>query len=310
MSATVRRLQRALREARRLSDASTKVLDATGGEECPELSDELLRYVRRVGYLLSLLSREMQATGGIVSGCDEPRDDDATEVINSANTFLSEFLGTHMPHFNISASCVGVMVRQCTPKYPFDVEDPFFIHEDHHATAVQLKRPLCQKSTEVIPPRAKITSLKGAATPMNSSSSSHVIPLQNSHDMHEAAQKQMIDEIKNAIREIKEGALSVSDIVNREKEHLEANAALLQRGVSRTTAQCRNMDRIGPASGGGLPLPRLLGRVPGAELFWSSFLLPLWSFIKQTLFILTIVGVTGGMMLMMLVTPKTYVYAR
>ncbi|AAZ11000.1 uncharacterized protein TEOVI_000325900 [Trypanosoma equiperdum] len=329
MTPAASRLRRALREARRLLE-EVKLSEDTAVGQCNQRQvTELLKYIKRIGFLLSLVKQEMQAnadnsdkretatTEVSLSGDDVGN---APTVVDAAEAFLSQFLDSYFPHLHVPVACVGLVARHRAPKQPFAVCEPFLIHEDSNApcvrASIQLEPSPTVKSSTTPAKMGQsgggdiaITNMAARSTNASSLISSSAFS-SAPQDADDAAQKQVINEINDAIREIKEGALRVSDIMNQEKGRLEENAALLQRGVDGTTSQCKKMDRVGSAFGGGPVLPHFLRALPGVEVFWDSILAPLWRIIAQAVFICAIVAVTGGTVMLMLVTPKSYVYER
>lgn len=123
----------------------------------------------------------------------------------------------------------------------------------------------------------------------------------------ETAEETVINDIKEAIHQMKEGALQMSAMMSQERPQLESAEALLSSGVSKGRKNLQELDKVSYLSGGGSAnvsggsIYRLFSAVPGMGLVWNSVLLPIWVFLKQVLFMMLIL-VTTGVMLVVIAT--------
>ncbi|CCD19437.1 hypothetical protein ERJ75_001046500 [Trypanosoma vivax] len=311
MNSRLSRLKCALSEAQLLFDAIQQEKVA-GKLNNSSKQGELLKCARRVGFLLSTIKEE-----GWSAATTKHLSCSVDTSVKAAEDFLGRLLDSHMLGQVVPTSCVGLIACVQSPKEPFSTTVPFVLHKDPRDVCVKAKifecqvnptpaRPACASSSAGACNSDAATHTNGAhlaAHCYDDKTARHSVP-------EEAAQQQVLDDITNFIRDMKGGALLMSDMIQQEKQQLEVNAALLQRGVDRTTAQSKNISKAGAAFGCSSSQPRFLNRLPGATVIWNSMLIPLWSAIKQAFFMFVIVAITGGMLMFMLVVPKTYVYAQ
>ncbi|KEG10441.1 hypothetical protein DQ04_03711030 [Trypanosoma grayi] len=305
MCACFVRLSRTLKEAQSIlggldENEDASVLDTRRAE--------LLKRIRRLGFLLSTGKQCLAAEEHL---CDEA----AASIVRSAEEFLTKFVSTHNQQCFIPVASVGLVCRQRWPTRPFAVSEPFLVHEDSRGVSVAARVLACAyHRDEPSTPRAAAPYERKCAAAAAAAACGVVTGVHGSKapilSATESVHEQVMEDIRGAIKSMKEGAIRMSDLIQEERERLDANAELLQRGVDGATAESKQMDRLGIAFGGGSSLPRLLSGVPGAGMFWHAVVVPVWAVIRQAFFLCVIVALTGGVLLLMLTAPKTYAYAR
>ncbi|RNF19351.1 uncharacterized protein Tco025E_04215 [Trypanosoma conorhini] len=291
------RLRRALAKAQRLLRAAGAKADVRGLDE--EHRAEFIKSVRRLGVLLSSAELQLGALGE--EAC---RDAAVAGIICSARAFLADAVSPKGSRGGLPAPCVGLLCRERAPRPPFAVTAPFLVQEDPRCLGEPARVLPCvyHRDEEPVPRAAP-----PCAQPLEAMAHSHAAPTAADE---EAAHAQVMEDIRAAIRGMKEGVIRMSDLMQQERVRLDANAELLQRGVDGTATQARRMDQLGYAFGGGPPPPRCLHSVPGAELFWQTVVAPMWAVLRQAVFLCLIVATTCGVLLLMVMAPKTYVYFR
>lgn len=110
-------------------------------------------------------------------------------------------------------------------------------------------------------------------------------------------------DVKEAIRQMKEGALQMSELMSQERDTLAQSEQLLSDGVSRSRQQIKELDRL-PYLSSASYAPQLLQRIPGGHLLWQTVVLPLWETMKQALFISAVLVVTVFSTMVMLMRSK------
>ncbi|KAF8285178.1 hypothetical protein TcBrA4_0033930 [Trypanosoma cruzi] len=272
---------------------------ACGLEE--EKRAEFLKYIRRLGVLVSSIELQMTALDD-----DGGRDEAVARLVSAAKKFLSDvLLSAHGRQGGIPLSCVGLLCRERSPKHPFAVSEPFLVQEDLRGMSETAYVFPCMyhHHNEASNPQeiSKCLRLNDANT------HAHSVPTAT---REEAAHAKVMEDIREAIKGMKEGVTRMSDMMQQERLRLDANSELLQRGVDGTSTQSRHMDQLGYAFGGGPSLPRCLSCIPGAKIFWQTIVAPMWVVIRQAIFLFMIVAITCGVLLLMVTAPKTYVYVR
>ncbi|EKF38082.1 hypothetical protein MOQ_001713 [Trypanosoma cruzi marinkellei] len=297
---SVFRLGKTLTKAQQLLLSATADRTGTCGLE-GEKRDEFLKYIRRLGALVSSVELQMNALDD-----DDGKDEAVAQLVFAAKKFLSDvLLSAHGRQGGIPLSCVGLLCREQSPRHPFAASEPFLVQEDPRgmSEAACVFPCMYHHHNEASKPQEISTYVR-----LNDANAhAHSVPTANGE---EAAHAKVMEDIREAIKGMKEGVTRMSDMMQQERLRLDANAELLRRGVDGTSTQSRRMDQLGYAFGGGPSLPRCLSSIPAAKLFWQTVVVPMWVIIRQAIFLLIIVAITCSVLLLMITAPKTYIYVR
>ncbi|RNF11024.1 hypothetical protein TraAM80_01151 [Trypanosoma rangeli] len=290
------RLRRTLTKAQRLLRATDPEADARGLDKRNRA--EFLRCVRRLGVLLFSAQLQLRALGE-----DACRDEAVSSLLCAARSFLADAVSLDGSQSGVPVPCVGLLCREHTPRPPFAVSAPFLVQEDSCCMCEPARILSCVYHRDEEPISHAVSP---CVQPNEVSERSHAVPAASDE---EAAHAQVMEDIREAIKGMKEGAIRMSDLMQQERMRLDANAELLQRGIDGTSTQSRRMDKLGHVFGVGPPPPSCLSKIPGAKLFWQTVVAPMWVVIRQAVFLCIIVATTCSVLLLMVAAPKTYVYA-
>ncbi|KAG5497531.1 hypothetical protein JKF63_03795 [Porcisia hertigi] len=122
-----------------------------------------------------------------------------------------------------------------------------------------------------------------------------------------SAEDCIMEDIQQAIHQMKDGALQMSALMAQEKSQMKSANDLLSGGVAKSQANMRQLDRVSYV-GEAQRAPWILKHVPGMPILWRTVLQPMWAFLKQVLLMVSIIAVTGCMVLLIGVVPKPVVY--
>ncbi|ESL10044.1 hypothetical protein TRSC58_02228 [Trypanosoma rangeli SC58] len=290
------RLRRTLTKAQRLLRATDPEADARGLDK--KNRAEFLKCARRLGVLLLSVQQQLRALGE-----DACRDEAVSGPISAARAFLADAVSPDGNQGGIPVPCVGLLCREHTPRPPFAVSAPFLVQEDSRCMCEPARILSCVYHRDEEPISHAVSP---CVQPKEARAQSHAAPTASDE---EAAHAQVMEDIREAIKGMKEGAIRMSDLMQQERMQLDANAELMQRGIDGTSTQSRRMDKLGYAFGVGPPPPCCLSKIPGAKLFWQTVVAPMWVVIRQAVFLCIIVATTCSVLLLMVTAPKTYVYA-
>lgn len=220
----------------------------------------------------------------------------------------------------LPVSCVGARIESVpvvetaskaddTPHKLAIFHDPeVYAVQDEKATVERIANAVTasrEKSTPVT--RAQTTKAKSVPPPLSAPAHS-AAALPGSTN----AEDEVLDDIKNVIGQMKQGALQMNTLMQRDVEALRTSEKLLQDGLQRSKRNIDSMDKLtgdssSAYSGKG---NSLLSRIPGGAFIWRSFLLPLWEVIKQAFYMCCILAATAFVLFVMLMMPKPKTFAR
>ncbi|AYU81249.1 hypothetical protein LdCL_310012000 [Leishmania donovani] len=123
------------------------------------------------------------------------------------------------------------------------------------------------------------------------------------------AEDRIMEDIQQAIHQMKDGALQMSALMEQEKAKMKSAADLLLDGVAKGQAHMHELDRVSYVAEAAR-VPWTLRFVPGMPILWRTVLQPMWAFLKQVLVMASIIAVTGCVLLLISVVPKPTVYRR
>ncbi|CAD2214005.1 hypothetical protein ADEAN_000144900 [Angomonas deanei] len=118
----------------------------------------------------------------------------------------------------------------------------------------------------------------------------------------------LLKDIKMAVRQMKEGAMKMNEIMEGEKESFLLSETLLSSNIDKNQKNMRDIDKIDGARH--RPLPSFLRRIPGMAFMWSQLIIPLWESVKHAIYLLIVVLITFFMLFLMLTAsrPRKYIH--
>lgn len=127
-----------------------------------------------------------------------------------------------------------------------------------------------------------------------------------------SAEEAVMNDIKEAIAHMKQGALKMSAMMQEEQASLKESEELLSGGINQSQQNMLQLNKAADALGGkgsrAAQPPRLIAALPGGPLVWRTVLLPLWEVVKQALLLACIVAVTAVVCMVIFMTRKPQVY--
>ncbi|KAG5496893.1 hypothetical protein GH5_01400 [Leishmania sp. Ghana 2012 LV757] len=121
------------------------------------------------------------------------------------------------------------------------------------------------------------------------------------------AEDRIMEDIQQAIHQMKDGALQMSALMEQEKSRMKSATELLSGGVAKGQANMHDLDRVSYVAEAA-HVPWLLLCMPGMPILWRTVLQPMWAFVKQVLMMSFIIAVTGCVLLLISFLPKPTVY--
>ncbi|CAG9579214.1 conserved hypothetical protein [Leishmania major strain Friedlin] len=310
----VRRLGELLREARRLEKRVTEAsLTKTGSaQETAELADDVVASPLQAYY-----RQELQAR--------------LTHLQHDADTaqrLLAQYLSQTPTLVHLPVSCVGTVPRtlECgltavaTTSFGrkchvyVDVVPPHaacippaavhFIEGASPAAADVQDSSLVRGSVSQTKEEPGVRERKNSAA---ASFAGHPLGTSSAVGAAITAEDRIMEDIQQAIHQMKDGALQMSALMEQEKAKMKSAADLLSDGVAKGQTHMHELDRVSYVAEAA-HVPWMLRFVPGMPILWRTVLQPMWAFLKQVLVMASIIAVTGCVLLLISVVPKPTVY--
>lgn len=117
------------------------------------------------------------------------------------------------------------------------------------------------------------------------------------------AEDQLMEDIQQAIHQMKDGALQMSAMMAQERAQMKSATELLSGGVAKTRANMKDLDRVSYVAASS-QVPHILSFIPGMPILWRTVLQPLWAMLKQVLLMASILAITGCVLVLISVVPK------